>query len=305
MDGTTARMAMKMKRFFALLWFLFASPTFGQEADTICSTDKWGPPQCIRKAHFAYDTCNAIQTFAGRHGLDAHFFARLLWQESRFDPNAVSPVGAQGIAQFMPHTARRRGLNDAFNPVEAMEHSAEYLAEMASKYGNLGLAAIGYNGGERRAEGLIAGTGGLAQETVDYVEIITGVPHPNWVETPAPTPDLRLSPDLPFKMACLDLAQNRRLTALTPPEPAIKPWGIQMAFGISKSAARDKFSASTRACASLVKGQTPDLVFEKSRASPEGGYYMARLGRDSRDDAWRDCARMKAQGCICAVYANR
>ncbi len=46
---------------------------------------------------------------------------------------------------------------------------------MAERYGNLGLAAVGYNGGERRAEGLIAGTGGLMRETVDYVAIITGL----------------------------------------------------------------------------------------------------------------------------------
>ena len=246
-----------------------------------------------------------MEVFARRHGLDAHFFARLIWQESRFDPHAVSPAGAQGIAQFMPHTAKRRGLHDSFNPAEALEHSAQYLAEMAGKYGSLGLAAVGYNGGERRAEGLLDGTGGLAQETVDYVAIITGVPHQNWLEEPLPTPDLRLSQTLPFGAACHDLAENRRMTKLKPVKPAVKPWGIQMAFGISKSAARKKFAAKTQACKALIKGQKPDLVFEKSRASPKGGYFMARLGRDSRDTAWRDCSKMKKLGCVCAVYRNK
>ena len=294
-----------MKRFAVALLLLLPLPALAVDADRICSTDRWGPPLCIRKAHFVYDTCNAIEGFARRHGLEAHFFARLIWQESRFDPNALSPVGAQGIAQFMPYTARRRGLRDSYNPAEALEHSAQYLAEMAGKYGNLGLAAVGYNGGEGRAEGLIAGTGGLAQETVDYVRIITGVPHQNWLEDAPPAPDLRLSATLPFQPACHDLAKNRRMTALKPVAPAIKPWGIQVAFGTSKKRARAKYAEMTRACAGLVKGEKPDLVWQKSRASPSGGYFMVRLGRDGRDRAWRDCAKLKKSGCVCAVYSNR
>lgn len=294
----------------SLLVFMWAIPGWSGAVEragppeAICSTDKWGAPHCIRKAHFVYDTCNAIETFAMRHGLDPHFFARLIWQESRFDPNALSPAGAQGIAQFVPSTAKLRGLKDAYNPADALDHSAQYLAEMAARYGNLGLAAVGYNGGERRAEGLMAGTGGLAQETVDYVRIITGVPHQNWVDVPLPQPDLRLSKTLPFDQACHDLARNRRMTKLKSYEPRLKPWGIQMAFGVTKKAAKAKFSEMTRACSGLVGNEAPDLVFKKSRASPRGGYFMARLGRDNRDAAWRDCAKYKKSGCICAVYRN-
>lgn len=291
-------------RLVLLVSMLVPGPALATPPDTICSTDKWGPPLCIRKAHFVYDTCNAIETFAARHGLDPHFFARLIWQESRFDPNALSPANARGIAQFIPSTAKLRGLSDPYNPAEALEHSAQYLAEMARRYGNLGLAAIGYNGGERRAEGLIAGTGGLAQETIDYVRIITGVPYPNWTEEPVPTPDLRLSQDLPFDKACFDLARNRRMTALKSYLPKVKPWGIQMAFGVTKKASLAKFKAQTRACTGLIGKEEPDLLFQKSRASPKGGYFMARLGRDSRDSAWRDCAKFKKAGCICAVYPN-
>ena len=64
-------------------------------------------------------------------GLDAGFFARLIWQESRFDPNALSHANARGIAQFIPSTALLRGLKDPYNPADALEHSAHYLAEMA------------------------------------------------------------------------------------------------------------------------------------------------------------------------------
>lgn len=294
-----------MKWLAPLLMCLLALPATARDPDTICSDDKWGPPLCIRKAHYAYDTCAAIEGFAARYGLNPHFFARLIWQKSRFDPFALSPVGAQGIAQFMPYTARRRGLTDSYNPAEALEHSAQYLAEMVEKYGNPGLAAVGYNGGEGRAKGLIAGTGGLMRETVNYVATITGVPYQNWLEDPVSAPDLRLSKTLPFAEACFDLAKNRRMSKLKPAAPSTKPWGIQMAFGISKAAAKEKFARITRACAGLIGDQTPDLVFEKSRASPKGGYFMARLGRDDRDEAWRDCSRMKKKGCICAVYRNR
>lgn len=257
--------------------------------------------ECIRPAHFVHDTCQAIEHFARAARLDAGFFARLIWQESRFDPFAVSPAGAQGIAQFIPHTAARRGLRDAFNPAEALEHSAAYLAEMAAAYGNAGLAAVGYNGGEARAEGLIAGNGGLARETVDYVAIITGLSHDDWLEHPAPR-DMALSKSLPFRAACYRLARDRRLSPMPRPEPRMKPWGVQMAFGTSKAVARAQFKTRAWACAPLVRGEQPDLVFKKSRASPAGGYYMARIGRDSREAL---CRKLKAAGCICAVYANR
>lgn len=288
----------------AFIFLLSIRPATAQEADIACSSARWGPPLCIRPAHFVEDTCTAIETFATRHGLDPHFLARLIWQESRFDPNALSPVGAQGIAQFMPYVARRRGLADSYNPAEALDHSARYLSEMVQKYGNVGLAAIGYNGGEGRAERLIAGTGGLAQETVDYVAIITGIPHRNWLETPAPQPDLRLSPDKSFAAACRDLAKDRRISPLKPVAPAILPWGIQLAFGTTQEAARAKFDDRTRACTALIRDQTPDLIYQKSRASPKGGYFFARLGRDTRDAAWRDCVEMKRAGCVCAVYRN-
>jgi len=293
-----------MVRVLFFLFWLLPAPVWAGPPEAICSPPARGHIDCIRKSHFVYDTCNTIERAARRYGLNPHFFARLIWQESRFDPNALSPAGAQGIAQFMPHTARRRGLADPYNPAEALDRSAEYLAEMARRYGNLGLAAVGYNGGERRAEGLIAGTGGLARETVDFVRIITGVPHQNWLQEPQPAPDLRLSPALPFQPACHDLAKNRRMTALTPVAPAIKPWGIQMAFGTSKARARAKYAEITRPCAAQLKQEVPDLIWQKSRASPSGGYYLVRLGRETRDGAWRSCVKLKKAGCICAVYAN-
>ena len=66
------------------------------------------------------DICRSLAQAAADNDLPEEFFTRLIWQESRFDPTAVSPAGAQGIAQFMPQTAATRGLTDAFEPLEAL-----------------------------------------------------------------------------------------------------------------------------------------------------------------------------------------
>src|SRR5690606_17190281 len=72
----------------------------------------------VRAEHYAEDVCRIIAREASRRVLPPDFLARLIWRESLFDPNAVSPKGAQGIAQFMPGTARERGLADPFLPHE-------------------------------------------------------------------------------------------------------------------------------------------------------------------------------------------
>ncbi len=72
-----------------------------------------------------------IESAARDHGLPVEFFARVIWQESRFRADAVGPVTrnghrAQGMAQFMPATAAERGLLDPFDPVQALPKSAEF-----------------------------------------------------------------------------------------------------------------------------------------------------------------------------------
>src|SRR5262245_19879988 len=82
--------------------------------------------------------CLMIESAARAHNLPLEFFARVIWQESRFQPNVVGPrtrTGdrAQGIAQFMPRTAAERGLLDPFDPVQALPKSAEFLRELADQ----------------------------------------------------------------------------------------------------------------------------------------------------------------------------
>ena len=70
--------------------------------------------QCVRPAHFVHDTCQAIDAFAHVNHMDPAFFAQLIWQESRFDPDALSPARARAraTAQFIDGTAQLRGLRD-------------------------------------------------------------------------------------------------------------------------------------------------------------------------------------------------
>ena len=108
-------------------------------------------------ASYVADVCSTIERAAGENRLDPNFLARLLWKESLFEPEAVSPAGALGIAQFMPDTARLRKLDDPFNPAKAIHASADYLRYLIDGFGNMGLAAVAYNGGERRAETFFKG----------------------------------------------------------------------------------------------------------------------------------------------------
>jgi hypothetical protein len=290
-------------RFLILIMTALWAHAATAEPGRMCATEKWGQEHCIRPTHFVYDTCNAIAIFSERHGLDRDFFARLIWQESRFDPNALSPANAHGIAQFIPSTAKLRGLADPYNPADALEHSAQYLAEMKRKYGSLGLAAIGYNGGERRAEGFLKGKG-LARETVNYVPIITGLSAEDWRDNPDAAPDLRLSKTQTFLPACYAMAQNRRITPLAKPKPRVKPWGVQVGFSTSKSRARTRVKERTRSCRSVADKERIDLIFKKNRVSGKKGYYFAQFGRNDRRSAQRLCDAMRRSGCICLVVKN-
>ena len=105
----------------------------------------------VAPAHPHSETTSLLTKMAEQvaiaHTLPTGYFLRLIRQESGFNPNSVSPTGAQGIAQFMPATASDRGLQDPFDPTQALPKSAELLNELRDKFGNLGLAAAAYNAG--------------------------------------------------------------------------------------------------------------------------------------------------------------
>src|SRR5260221_3016654 len=141
------------------------------------------------------EICRTLAEAAADNDLPEEFFTRLIWQESRFDSGAVSPAGAQGIAQFMPQTAATRGLANAFKPLQALAESASYLRELRTTFrGSLGLAAAAYNAGPAQVEAWLAGRRSLPFETQAYVRIVTGYPAEAWAAQPPPQPQASIAP---------------------------------------------------------------------------------------------------------------
>ena len=143
--------------------------------------------------------CHALREAAEASGIPVPFFARLIWQESRFKSDEVSQAGAQGVAQFMPETAAEVGLDDPFDPMKALPASAKFLRKLRDDFGNLGLAAAAYNAGPGRIQKWLAKESELPRETRDYVRIITGTRAEDWTERAAA---LAIRIDLPREAPC-------------------------------------------------------------------------------------------------------
>ena len=267
-----------------------------------CTTDG---RVCIAAESFAADVCRTIEAAAAGVSLDAGFLARLLWRESLFDAAAVSPAGAQGIAQFMPETARMRRLADPFNPAEAILASAAYLKELEGRFGNLGLAAAAYNAGEAGLARYLAGSGGLPGETRAYVLAITGHPASAWraaVEGGAtPAPDLALDPELPFREACLARAAGRG--GIPAFRPALLPWAVVVAGQDSREAAERRARSLIDGPAAPLAGERIDYTHERF-AGMRARRHFAQVGRQTRAEADALCARLKAAGAGCMVRRN-
>lgn len=113
-----------------------------------------------------------IAELAERFDLSPSLMEALVWQESRWREDARSPVGAQGLAQLMPGTARYLGV-DPNDPFANLEGGARYLREQLDRFdGNLEKALAAYNAGPGRVER----AGGIPniRETRQYVAAIIG-----------------------------------------------------------------------------------------------------------------------------------
>ena len=111
-----------------------------------------------------------INALAAQFDLSPSLLEALVWQESRWRENAVSPAGARGLAQLMPGTARYLGVN-ADDPFANLEGGARYLREQLDRFdGDLEKALAAYNAGPGR----VMRAGGIPniRETRDYVAAI-------------------------------------------------------------------------------------------------------------------------------------
>jgi soluble lytic murein transglycosylase-like protein len=112
----------------------------------------------------------AMAQAACEAGLPVHLFDALIIQESRYNPVAVSPKGATGLAQLMPASARILGVRNIFDPRENMRGGARYLRALLDEFGRFDLALAAYNAGAGR----VRATGRVPRinETIHYVSNI-------------------------------------------------------------------------------------------------------------------------------------
>jgi hypothetical protein len=257
--------------------------------------------------------CLMIESAARAQDLPLEFFARVIWQESRFQSDAIGPMTrrgqrAQGIAQFMPGTAMERRLLDPFDPVQALPKSAEFLSELRGQFGNLGLAAAAYNAGPRRVQEWLAGTGYMPAETRNYVFAITGTSVDDWAIAGknGKTPDRAPTTTCRELMALLRRAPNPFVTELEQHVKlgADRPWGVQLAAGFNRDRALSMYARAMKRLSSVIGDQDPSLLGTIWRSRGIRTFYQVRIGADTRVAADDLCNRIRRAGGACFVLRN-
>jgi soluble lytic murein transglycosylase-like protein len=142
-----------------------ASVGFGGAADGRSAIPAWVPARLEP----------ALAHASSRWSVSAALLAAQLYAESGFNPFAVSPAGARGIAQFMPDTARAYGLRDPYDTAAAIDAQAHLMRDLLARFASVPLALAAYNAGPVR----VARCGCIPPipETRSYVARILGLLH--------------------------------------------------------------------------------------------------------------------------------
>ena len=300
-------------------WLVFPIAGVALMVTTLARSDEPDPPTSPPAITARKDVstreamCLMIESAASANSLPLEFFARVIWQESRFQPDAVGPVTrsgqrAQGVAQFMPGTASERRLLDPFDPVQALPKSAEFLQELRNQFGNLGLAAAAYNAGPRRVQEWLAGTGYMPSETRNYVYAITGTTVDDWAAAGKGGTIKDRTPPAGCRelMALLQRAPNPFVSGL---EQRVKlgaamPWGVQLAAGFSRDRALAMYARAMVRLGAIIGERDPSLLSSVFRSRGTRPFYQVRVGADTRAAANELCDRIKRAGQACIVLKN-
>ncbi len=215
----------------------------------------------------------------------------------------MSPAGAGGVAQFMPHTASERWLGDPFDPAAAIPASAKFLAELAQRFGNLGLAAAAYNAGPNALADWLAGKGILPLETQDYVLAITGHDVEEWRGDKHPA---SASPE-PAE-PCLTSVAKLRVARGPEASPIVSgrfaPRDVQISASFSKGSALRAFARTQHDYYSVIGGMTPFVLGSVLRSRGTRPFYRVRLPAQTHSEAQKLCDRLQAVGGTYAVLRS-
>ena len=282
-------------------WLLGAALAAGLGAGGPVHTKEPGSDETVDEA-----VCRLIETSANAHGLPVGFFTRLIWRESSFRLDVVSHAGAQGVAQFMPGTARQRGLADPFDPEAAIPTAAALLADLRRRFGNLGLAAAAYNAGPERVRQWLAGRSGLPMETVTYVARITGRTAEDWAEAvrsagaePPPDQERCLS-----TLALFRQPGGEEYARIGSGPAPFAPWGVQIAGNFSKAVALAAFDRVRSRYAGIVGDLRPMIIGTRMRSRGRRPFYRVRLPAPTRQAVNDLCQRLWAAQGNCVVLKS-
>jgi hypothetical protein len=252
-----------------------------------------------------------IEGAAARHHLPVDFFTRLIWQESSFRLQVTSHAGAQGVAQFMPGTAAERRLTDPYDPEQAIPKSAELLADLRGRFGNIGLAAAAYNGGPARVEAWLAGRVMLPGETRNYVSAITGRTADAWADDARSGKPEDAGQQTPTRCLILVAAfrrgTDRRVIEAyggSAGQSPLAPWGVQIAGNFSKSLALASYARARAQHASILSDVTPMVIGTRLRSRGAGAFYRVRIPAPTRTAAAAICDRLHKAGGACVVLKS-
>lgn len=262
--------------------------------------------------------CRIIDEAAKTHSVPAAFLTRLIFQESSFRPHVTSPSGAQGVAQFMPGTARERGLLDPFDPEQAVPKAAHFLADLKDRFGNWGLAAAAYNGGPNRLAGWLAARAAgqsrfLPMETENYVLLITGTSVEDWAEearnaangdgrSPPPRSATR-DPQTACAPTLVAIRQARPALPVIAEAP-FAPWGVQLAGNFSKARALASFQRASARHRTVIGELQPMVIGTRLRSRGTRAFYRVRLPAATRAEAAALCRRIQVDRGACVVLRS-
>jgi Transglycosylase SLT domain/SPOR domain len=250
------------------------------------------PPPAVGTV--ARTTCGLVEAAAHADSVPVGLLTRLIWQESRFRADAISPKGAQGIAQFMPETSANRGLSDPFDPEMAIPEAAALLADLTRRFGNVGLAAAAYNAGTARVAAWLDGSASLPAETQSYVLAVTGRAAEDWAARKSAA-DSAAAPE-----TCLAVTAELQAGESVDETP-LAPWGVQLSGNFSKQIALASFDRAKARYPALLGEVRPMILGSVLRSRGTRRFYRVFVPAETRAEADHICSTIVADGGACVA----